>query len=119
MASDTELLAHLYNRFNARDIEAALATMHPDVVWHNDLEGGYVYGHAGVRDYWTRQWEMINSHAEPVRYSAGADGMINVEARLTGRDVSTGSLVYDNLGQHVFQIENGLIRHFERTRPGD
>jgi hypothetical protein len=28
MPSDTELLEHLYDRFNARDLEAVLATMH-------------------------------------------------------------------------------------------
>ena len=49
MPSDTELLERLYDRFNARDIEAALATMHPDVIWANGLEGGHVHGHDGVR----------------------------------------------------------------------
>ena len=64
MSSDTELLERLYDRFNARDIEAALATMHPDVIWANGLEGGHVHGHDGVRDYWTRQWAMMDSCAE-------------------------------------------------------
>jgi hypothetical protein len=72
MPSDTELLEHLYDRFNARDMEAALATMHRDVVWANGLEGGHVFGQDGVRDYWTRQWAMIDSHAEPVGFSIGA-----------------------------------------------
>ena len=40
MPSDRELLVHLYDRFNARDMEAVLATMHQDVVWANGLEGG-------------------------------------------------------------------------------
>ena len=48
MSSDTELLEHLYDRFNARDMEAVLATMHPDVMWANGLEGGFVYRHDGV-----------------------------------------------------------------------
>jgi hypothetical protein len=47
MPSDTELLIHLYDRFNAHDMEAVLATMHSDVVWANGLEGGYVYGREG------------------------------------------------------------------------
>jgi ketosteroid isomerase-like protein len=55
MPSDTELLEHLYDRFNARDMEAALATMHPDVAWANGLDGGHVQGYDGVRDYWARQ----------------------------------------------------------------
>ncbi len=44
MPSDTELLEHLYDRFNARDMEAVLATMHLDVMWANGMEGGHVHG---------------------------------------------------------------------------
>jgi hypothetical protein len=40
MASDIELLTDLYDRFNARDLEAALGSMHPIVVWANGLDGG-------------------------------------------------------------------------------
>ena len=76
MPGDTELLERLYDRFNARDIEAALATMHPDVMWANGLEGGHVHGHDGVRDYWTRQWAMMDSRAEPTGFSIGEDGTV-------------------------------------------
>jgi ketosteroid isomerase-like protein len=112
MASDTDLLLHVYDRFNARDMEAVLATMREDVVWANGLEGGYVYGHAGVRDYWTRQWATIDSHAEPVGFSIGADGTTEVEVHLTARDLE-GTPLFDKMGRHVFRIENGLIRRFD------
>ena len=95
-----------------RNIEAALATMHPDVVWANGLEGGYVYGHDGVRDCWTRQWVTINSHAEPIGFSTGADGTTQVEVHLTARDLK-GNLLFDEIGSHVFRIENSLIRRFD------
>ncbi|MPZ41479.1 MAG: ketosteroid isomerase [Rhizobiales bacterium] len=112
MPGDTELLVHLYDRFNARDMEAVLATMHPDVVWANGLEGGHVYGHDGVRDYWTRQWATMDSHAEPAGFSTGADGTIDVEVHLTARDLK-GNVLFDNMGHHIFRIENGLIRCFD------
>ena len=112
MPSDTELLVHLYDRFNARDMEAVLATMHPDVVWANGLEGGHVYGQAGVRDYWTRQWAMIDPRAEPVGFSIGAEGTTDVEVHLTARDLK-GNLLFDKMGRHIFRIENGLIRRFD------
>jgi ketosteroid isomerase-like protein len=72
MLSDTELLVHVYDCFNARDMKAVLATMHEDVVWANGLESGHVYGHTGVRDCWTRQWAAIDSHTEPLGFSIGA-----------------------------------------------
>ena len=112
MPSDRELLVRLYDRFNARDMEAVLATMHRDVVWANGLEGGYVYGHDGVRDYWTRQWATMDSHAEPTSFSIGADGTGVVEVHLTARDL-TGTLLFDTMGGHVFRIENGLITRFD------
>ncbi len=45
MQSDTELLERLYDRFNARDMEAVLAAMHKDVMWANGMDGGHVYVH--------------------------------------------------------------------------
>jgi len=117
MPSDTELLKRLYDRFNARDMEAALATMHRDVVWANGLEGGHVYGHEGVRDYWTRQWAMIDSRADPAGFSAGADGTIDVQVHLTARDLK-GNLLFDTMGHHIFRIEDGLIKRFEIRTAG-
>lgn len=112
MAGETELLEHLYDRFNARDMEALLAAMHRDVVWANGLEGGYAHGHEGVRDYWTRQWAAIDSRAEPMSFSVRADGTAQVDVHLTARD-HDGNLVFDRMGVHVFRIEDGLIRRFD------
>ena len=112
MSSDTDLLKRLYEHFNARDMEAALATMHRDVMWANGLEGGYVYGHEGVRDYWTRQWASMDSRAEPIGFAIGEEGMVCVEVQLTARSLE-GNLLLDMKAGHVFHIEDGLIRRFE------
>jgi hypothetical protein len=112
MSSDTELLERLYERFNARDMEGALATMHQNVIWANGLEGGHVYGHNGVREYWTQQWARMDSSAEPTSFSIGEDGTVDVEVHLTARDLK-GNLLFDTSGRHVFQIENGLIKRFD------
>ena len=63
-----ELLTKAYAAFNARDIDRAVATMSSDVIWPNGMEGGSVYGHEGVRAYWTRQWSVINPHVDPVSF---------------------------------------------------
>jgi hypothetical protein len=86
--------------------------MHRDVVWANGLEGGHVYGHDGVRDYWTRQWAMIDSHVKPVGFSIGADGTIAVDVHLTAHDLN-GNLVFDKMSVHIFRIEDGLITRFD------
>lgn len=112
MSSDTDLLKRLYGGFNARDMDAVLVTMHRDVVWANGLEGGHVHGHDGVRDYWARQWATMDSHAEPVCFSVGADGTTVVEVHLTARDFD-GKVLFDEMGIHVFRVEDGLIRRFD------
>jgi hypothetical protein len=50
------LLRRAYEAFNARDLDGALAPMHPDVDWPNAIEGGRVHGHAAVRAYWAAQF---------------------------------------------------------------
>jgi len=112
MPDDVALLGHLYERFNARDIEAVLAVLHADVSWANGVEGGHVHGRDDVRLYWTRQWASIDPHVEPVAFSAGPQGEIIVEVHQTVRDLA-GRLLADKRVGHVFRIEDGLIRRFD------
>jgi len=112
MQSDTELLKRLYDRFNARDIEAALAAMHKDVMWANGMDGGHVYGHEGVRNYWTRQWTTIDPHVEPTGFSGGADGAFDVEVHQIVCDLN-GNMLSNKMVGHIFRIEDGLIKRFD------
>src|SRR4030081_1793709 len=49
--SATELLQHLYERYNARDIEAVLAILHSDVMCANGMEGGQDHYHDAYPTY--------------------------------------------------------------------
>jgi len=109
---DIRLLERVYAGFNARDMQAVLAMMHPDVMWANGMEGGHVRGHDGVRDYWTRQWAVIDPHVEPIGFSAGPDQTVAVDVHQTVRDL-TGNILADKTVRHVFRIEGGLIRRFD------
>jgi hypothetical protein len=112
MSGEPEFLRRMYERFNARDMEGVLASLHGDVIWANGQEGGHVHGHAGVRGYWTRQWAMIDPHVEPVGFSIGPNGEIIVEVHQTVRDLG-GKLLADRTVSHIFRIEDGLIRRFD------
>ncbi|HEX6038048.1 nuclear transport factor 2 family protein [Longimicrobium sp.] len=109
---DRELLRYAYAAFNARNVDAALATMHPDVDWPNGMEGGRVLGHEAVRQYWTRQWTLIDPHVEPVDFTPLDDGRMSVDVRQVVRD-HEGSLLADQRLQHVYRIEDGRIRSME------
>jgi len=117
---DTEhLLTRTYAAFNARDIEAVLTGMHPDVAWPNGMEGGTVLGHGGIRDYWTRQWGMIDPSVEPMGFTSMGDGRVAVEVHQVVRDLA-GNVLKDQVVRHVYAFEDGLIRSMEirESEPG-
>ena len=106
------ILTNAYNAFNHRDIETALAMMHPDVDWPNGMEGGIEHGHDAVRNYWTRQWTIINPHLEPLKFDRTGDGRINVTVHQLVKDLS-GKILLDEIVQHIYSIEEGLITKME------
>jgi len=113
-----ELLTQAYAAFNARDLNSALRTMHADVDWPNGMEGGRVQGHSGVRDYWTRQWSLIDPHVEPVGFSDEQDGVTVVTVHQVVRNLE-GALLMDRQVEHAFRIEDGLIRSMDIREASD
>jgi hypothetical protein len=112
VSSSTSLLEQAYAAFNARDLNGALATMTPGVEWPNGMEGGTVYGHEGVRAYWTRQWGMIDPQVDPVAFKDEADGRIVVSVHQVVRELS-GKLLLDRMVEHVYSLKDGLISSME------
>jgi nuclear transport factor 2 (NTF2) superfamily protein len=106
------LLSHVYERFNARDMETVLAAMHEDVTWANGMDGGYVNGKDEVRKYWTRQWAMVDPRVEPIELSEDADGKISIRVHQVVHDLS-GNLLLNHEVRHIFSIEQGLIKRFD------
>jgi hypothetical protein len=116
MTTDHDLLAKVYSAFNARDIDAILAVMSADVDWPNGWEGGRVYGREGVRDYWTRQWAAIDPSVEPVGFDSDETGRTVVKVHQVVRDLQ-GNVIAEGMVEHVYLIENGLIKSMEIGRP--
>jgi hypothetical protein len=112
MQSETELLAAAYAAFNRRDIDAVLALMSANVDWPNGMEGGRVHGREEVRAYWTRQWGMVNPRVDPVRTRRDESGNWVVELHQVVCDLS-GKVLADQMVQHVYSIEEGLIQRME------
>ena len=112
MTEQERLLRRAYDPFNARDIDAALALARPDVDWPNGMEGGREHGHAAVREYWTRQFGMIDSHVEPLRFTPDDEGRIVVDVHQVVRDLE-GNLVSEGEVQHVYTLRDGLIERMD------
>jgi hypothetical protein len=110
--NDCDLLSAAYASFNARAIDGVLALMHPDVDWPNGMEGGRVHGHNGLREYWARQWSLIDPHAEPIDLRSDEDGRTTVTVHLIVRGLD-GSVIIDENVEHSYLIEDGLIRRMD------
>lgn len=107
-----DLIKKAYAAFNARDIDTALATMHPEVQWPKAFEGGYVSGHAEIRAYWTRQWTEINPNAEPVALNERPDGTVAITVRQLVKDLA-GNPVFDGTVKHIYTLQDGLLRRMD------
>jgi nitroimidazol reductase NimA-like FMN-containing flavoprotein (pyridoxamine 5'-phosphate oxidase superfamily)/ketosteroid isomerase-like protein len=108
-AETESTLRAAYRAFNERDVEAAIALMHPQVEWPNAWEGGCVIGREAVADYWRRQFEEISSKVEPERFVLEPDGSVTVVVRQIVHDAGSGALIADERVGHRHWIEDGLI----------
>jgi ketosteroid isomerase-like protein len=106
-----ELIRQAYERFNARDVEGALALMTPDVDWPNGMEGGREHGHDAVRAYWTRQFTLIDSHVEPVTITQDGDRVV-VDVHAVVRDLE-GNVTSDGHVTHTYTLRDGLVARMD------
>jgi hypothetical protein len=107
-----ELLRSMYAAFNARDIDAVLATMTDDVDWPNAWEGGRLRGPEAVRDYWTRQWAAIDPHVDPVDVGPLREGRVAVDVEQVVRDLD-GEVVASGGVVHVYTLRDGLVARMD------
>jgi len=101
----------LYKNFNARKIDLVISRMTDNVKWANGMEGGYVYGHDAVKDYWTRQFTMVSSNVTPLEIEAGND-IIKIKVHQVVHDLN-GNLLADEFVYHFFHIQENKIAVFE------
>src|SRR4051794_22816211 len=87
MDSINSYFQNLYKHFNERKIDLVVAQMTDDVKWANGMEGGYVYGHNGVREYWTRQFTMVSSNVTPLEIDK-ENGVVQVKVHQVVHDLN-------------------------------
>ena len=109
------LLRRAYAGFNARDVDAVLAVLHPAVDWPNVLGGTRLQGHAAVREYWAGQFATADPRVEPEGFHLEPDGRVVVAVHQVVRDRS-GALLAEGGVQHVYRFRDGLVDHME-VRP--
>ncbi|MGI4976127.1 MAG: nuclear transport factor 2 family protein [Janthinobacterium lividum] len=119
MDREIEMLGRLYDRFNARDVDGVLAMLAEDVVWANGMDGGHLQGRDAVREYWARQWAMVDPRVEPAGFVRHADGSVVATVRQVVRDLEGRPLqgqahgLVDRTVGHVFRFRDGKVARFD------
>ena len=101
----------LYKNFNDRKIDSVISHMAEDVKWANGMEGGYVYDHNGVREYWTRQFTMVSSKVTPLEIDA-ENGTVKIKVHQVVHDLN-GKLLADETVYHLFHLRDNKIAQFD------
>jgi len=101
----------LYKNFNARKIDLVISNMTDNVKWANGMDGGYVYGHDAVRDYWTRQFTMVSSNVIPLEIET-ENGISKIKVHQVVHDLN-GNLLADEFVYHIFHLQENKIAVFE------
>ncbi|GEO09243.1 nuclear transport factor 2 family protein [Segetibacter aerophilus] len=107
-----DLIYKAYSAFNSRDIDTALSTMHSNIQWPKAFEGGYVTGHNGIREYWTRQWKEINPTVEPVELNERQDGTLEITVHQIVKDLQD-NLMFDGTVRHLYTLEDSLLKRMD------
>lgn len=107
----TNFFQDLYENFNDHKIDKVIENLAGDVKWANGMEGGYVYGHEGVRNYWTRQFTMVNPNVTPLEID-NKEGMVKIKVHQLVYDLN-GKLLVDAIVYHFFYLKENKIERFE------
>lgn len=108
MLKNQALIKNAYAAFNARNIEAILQMMHPEVKWAKAWEGDYANGHNEVSSYWQRQWKDIDPKVTPVGFHERENGTLEVEVDQLVKDLE-GHILFQGKVSHVYVINDGLL----------
>ena len=107
--SDSAALIHrMYSAFNRRAADEVLSYLHPGVHWPNGWEGGYLDGHQAVRDYWLRQWAVLDPEVIPLQLEWLPGDQVRVLVRQTVKD-RDGNLLSAGNVNHVYTFDQHLI----------
>jgi ketosteroid isomerase-like protein len=98
----------LYDAFNRRDVDAVLEHLDPDVQWPNVMEGRTLHGRDAVREYWTKQFEVIDSTVTPLELDWDGERLV-VRVHQRVRDAATEAELSDGEVVHVYELRDGKI----------
>jgi hypothetical protein len=105
-----KMFRELYQNFNDRRIDRVISKMTNDVQWANGMEGGYVYVHKEVQNYWKRQFTIVSSNVTPLEITE-KDGVVKIKVRQVVHHLN-GKMLADEIVYHYFHLKENKIEKF-------
>ena len=101
----------LYKNFNDRKIDLVISKMTEKVKWANGMDGGYVYGHSGVKEYWIRQFKLVSSKVTPLIIETENE-VVKIKVHQVVHDLNE-QLLADEFVYHYFHLQDNQIAQFD------
>lgn len=113
MDARRNLLLRFYKALDAKDVEAVMALLHPDVDFPDQLDETRIQGAAAVRAYYVKAFALISAESTPTAFHARPDRTMEVRVHhhVTSLD---GALWHDGPVDYSFHFRDGLIVRLDR-----
>ena len=105
-----KMFRELYQNLNDRRIDRVISKMTNDVQWANGMEGGYVYAHKEVQNYWKRQFTIVSSNVTPLEITE-KDGVVKIKVRQVVHHLN-GKMLADEIVYDYFHLKENKIEKF-------
>jgi ketosteroid isomerase-like protein len=113
-AGNVELVRAVFEAFNRRDFDAALARGHDSISWGTlfSVETDVLRGKQEIRAAWERQIEALDVHIDVLELTPLDEKRVLAVGKWTGRGSESGTPVAQAAVQ-VFTVEDGQLRSVE------
>jgi ketosteroid isomerase-like protein len=111
---NVELARAVFEAFNRRDFDAALALLHDSISWRTlfSVETDVLRGKQEIRVAWERQIEALDVHIDVVELTPLDGTRVLAVGRWRGRGSESGASVEQTAVQ-VFTVDDGRLRSVE------
>ncbi|MDO9474278.1 MAG: nuclear transport factor 2 family protein [Caulobacter sp.] len=110
-ASDALIVA-LFDAFNARDLEAAKALIHPEADWPDVFSEGRLHGRDQVLAMWSEQFRQFSPECFLIEMTALPDGRRRVRTNHVVRNLD-GKIFTDEQATMTYKFRDGLIARID------
>src|SRR5919197_5513861 len=111
---NVQLVRAVFDAFNRRDFDAALAVGHDSISWRTlfSVETAVLRGKQEIRAAWERQIEALDVHIDVLELTALDETRVLAVGKWNGRGSESGAPV-ERTAVQVFTFEDGLLHKVE------